>query len=151
MTLLRRHLTIALVALTLSGTFVSIPARAGQWDDLGDEFCRLTQAGDMTAMRNILSASLMALIQRAAANPEMPPARTLFQTYSNEVSQCSAKTRSLAIVDIRRQNPSGAPSWTDQLVVTPEMDGTSRIDDVLFAVRRSDTLRSRLNAYAGIR
>ena len=34
------------------------------------------------------------------------------------------------------------------LEVVPEADGTTKIDNVLFATRRSDTLRSRLDAYA---
>ena len=33
----------------------------------------------------------------------------------------------------------------------PAADGTTRIDDVLFATRRSDTLRARLTAYAAAR
>jgi hypothetical protein len=34
-------------------------------------------------------------------------------------------------------------------VIVPEMDGSSRIDDVLFATRKSDTLRARLRGFAG--
>ncbi len=41
----------------------------------------------------------------------------------------------------------GGPSWSDYLVIVPATDGTMRIDDVLFATRRSDTLRARLAAY----
>ena len=33
-------------------------------------------------------------------------------------------------------------------MIVPEADGTSRIDDVLFATRRSDTLRARLAYFA---
>ena len=80
----------------------------------------------------------------------MPPARVLFQTYTNEVPVCQAVTRNAAIVEIRRGAPGG-PGWSEYLVVVPAADGTTRIDDVLFATRRSDTLRARLAAYAGAR
>jgi hypothetical protein len=61
----------------------------------------------------------------------------------------SAHTRNAALVEIRRSGRNGAaPSWTEYLVVAPEPDGTTRIDDVLFATRRSDTLRARLRAIA---
>lgn len=53
------------------------------------------------------------------------------------------QTRNAALIEITRSGPKGAaPSWTEYLVVTPEADGGSRIDDVLFATRRSDTLRA---------
>ena len=42
-----------------------------------------------------------------------------------------------------------APAWTEYLVIVPQLDGTSRIDDILFATRRSDTLRSRMSTLAG--
>ena len=74
----------------------------------------------------------------------------LFQTYTNVVPVCEARTRNAALVEIRRSKPGGAaPSWTEYLVIVPEADGTSRIDDVLFATRRSDTLRARLAYFAG--
>ena len=91
-------------------------------------------------------------LDAASANPKMLPARTLFQTYTNAVSECSASTRNVALVEIRRSKPGGAPpSWTEYLVIVPEPDGTSRIDDVLFATRKSDTLRARLAYYAATR
>ena len=41
--------------------------------------------------------------------------------------------------------PRGAaPAWREWLVIVPERDGTTRIDDILFSTRRSDTLRARL-------
>jgi hypothetical protein len=80
----------------------------------------------------------------------MPPARVLFQTYANEVPVCQVRTRNAALVEVRRSNAGGAaPAWTEYLVIVPERDGTTRIDDVLFATRRSDTLRARLYSYAG--
>lgn len=122
------------------------------WDDLGAEFCRLTLAGDMEGLWPLLTADLRNAINAAAANPEMLPARVLFQTYTNEVPVCRAHTRNVALVEIERSKPGGAPpSWTEYLVVVPEADGTSRIDDVLFASRRSDTLRARLAYFAASR
>ena len=54
-----------------------------------------------------------------------------------------------ALVEVERSNPNGAPpSWKEYLVIAPERDGTSRVDDVLFATRRSDTLRARLRIWA---
>jgi hypothetical protein len=68
-----------------------------------------------------------------------------FQAYDAEVD-CEAATRNAALVEIRRRGGGGAPAWSDYLVVVPERDGTTRIDDILFATRRSDTLRTRLDA-----
>lgn len=125
---------------------------SADWDDLGAEFCRLTLAGDMAGLRPLLSESLAGAIVAAAANPAMPPARILFQTYANEVPNCAADTRNGALVEIKRSNAGGgAPSWSEYLVIVPERDGTSRIDDVLFATQRSDTLRARLDHYAATR
>jgi hypothetical protein len=76
----------------------------------------------------------------------------LFQSYTNEVPVCEAQTRNAALVEITRSKEGGAPpSWTEYLVIVPERDGTSRIDDVLFASRKSDTLRARLAYFAGAR
>ena len=73
----------------------------------------------------------------------------MFQSYTNAVPVCKANTRNAALIEIQRSGPRGAPpSWTEYLVVVPEADGTTRIDDVLFATRRSDTLRARLRAIA---
>jgi hypothetical protein len=130
---------------------LSTPA-AGQtfdWNDLGTEFCTLTLTGDMAGMGQILTRSLTELIGAASANPALPPARTLFQTYTNPVPLCRVRTRNAALVEITRSNAGGgAPAWSDYLVVIPERDGTTRIDDVLFATSKSDTLRSRLERYA---
>lgn len=125
-------------------------AEKADWDDLGAEFCRLTLAGDLSAMAPILSRQLQADIAAARGHPDMHP-RTLFQTYSNQVPICEADTRNAAIIEIRRSAASGAPAWTEYAVVVPEPDGTSRIDDILFATRKSDTLRARLEYYAATR
>ena len=128
------------------------PARAASnydWDALGTEFCRLTLAGDLAGLRPLLTDSLAAEIEAAATNPELLPPRVLFQTYTNAVPACEARTRNVALVEIHRSNPGKAgPAWSEYLVIVPEADGTSRIDDVLFATRRSDTLRARLAYFA---
>lgn len=131
----------------------SSPAWAGSrynWDAIGTEFCKATLAGDMAALRPLLTDSLAQNIEFAASagNPQMPPARVLFQTYVNEVPACEARTLNAALVRITRSQPGG-PSWSEYLMIVPEMDGTSRVDDVLFATRKSDTLRARLALYAG--
>lgn len=138
-------------ALAAAITLASPAAAAGKfdWDALGAEFCRLSTAGDLADMRPILTKSLVRDIEAAAASGGLPSPRVLFQTYTNEVPACVATTKSAAIVEIRRSGERGAaPAWTEYLVIVPEMDGGSRIDDVLFATRRSDTLRNRLAAYA---
>ncbi len=147
-----RSLALLLVAALLSG-----PAGAADrktkfnWDALGAEFCRLTLANDLAGMRDLLSDSLAQQIAFAAArNPGLPPARVLFQSYTNEVPVCEARTRNAAIIAITRSNPGGAaPAWTEYVEVVPAPDGTTRVDNVLFATKRSDTLRSRLEFYAG--
>lgn len=140
-----------LAALTLAaGLAAALPASANyNWDALAAEFCRLTLAGDMAGLRPLLSEELAADITAAAQRGNLPPARVLFQTYTSEVPVCRVRTRNAAIVEIQRSNPGGAaPAWSEYLVIVPERDGTTRIDDVLFATRRSDTLRARLHAYA---
>jgi len=140
----------AALAATVLAASLQPAAAAGRydWDDLGTEFCRLSMAGDLAAMRPLLTGSLADLIVAASANPEILPPRVLFQTYTNEVPVCEAHTRNAALVEIRRSRPGGA-AWSEYLVVVPEIDGTTRIDDILFATRRSDTLRSRLDHLAG--
>lgn len=142
-------LRAALAAVAIAAALPQ-PATANyDWNDLGAEFCRLTLLGDLSAMRPILSEQLAADIRAAAARTTLPPARVLFQSYTQEVPVCQVRTRSAAIIEIQRSNPGGAaPAWTEYLVVVPEHDGTTRIDDVLFATRRSDTLRARLQSWA---
>ena len=106
--------------------------------------------GDLPGLRPLLSDQLAADIVAAAASPAMPPARVLFQTYTNEVPVCQAVTRNAAIIEIRR-GPPGGPGWSEYLVVVPAPDGTTRIDDVLFATRRSDRCAPASRAYAGAR
>ena len=143
---MRRHIRAAIMALALSG-LASHAAEAQSkfnWDDLGAEFCRLTQADDMAGLLDLVTPELSSEIRRAASKTQIQPARTLFQSYTNEVPACQASTRNAAIVEIVRGVPGGAPSWREYLVITPVADGTMRVDDVLFATRRSDTLRARL-------
>ena len=142
-----RRLAAALaLALAAAG-----PAAATDfnWDALGAEFCARSTAGDLAGVRPLITASLAEEIQFAFTLAQEPPPPTLFQTYSTRVPVCRAKTRNAALIEVTRSGPKGAaPSWTEYLVVTPEADGTTRIDDVLFATRRSDTLRARLRALA---
>jgi hypothetical protein len=141
----------AALLLALAGTQACAASNSGyDWDDLGAEFCRLTLAGDLPGLRPLISDQLAADIAAAWGSPAMPPPRILFQTYVNPVPLCEATTRNAAIVEIKRGQPGG-PGWSEYLVVVPAADGTTRIDDVLFATRRSDTLRARLAAYAGAR
>lgn len=137
------------VALTLAGA-TAVSAETFDWDALGREFCTRTAAGDLSAASELISASLLQEIRFAygIAGEEPPP--TLFQSYANAAPECRARTRNAALIEVMRSGPGGAPpSWTEYLVVVPEADGTTRIDDVLFATRRSDTLRARLKAIAG--
>jgi hypothetical protein len=138
----------AFLALALAA---ASPAAAAQydWDAIGAEFCRLSTAGDVAGLRPLLSQALNSALDAALANPALMPPTVLFQSYTNPVATCRAKTRNAALVEIDRGNPPrGVPSWTEYLVIAPERDGSSRIDDVLFATRRSDTLRARLAYYA---
>ncbi len=138
------------VGVLAAGLALPGPAAAQDfnWDALGTEFCRATLTGDLNQIAPLLSDSLTADIRATLGSPDMPPARVLFQTYLNEVETCQASTRNAALVEIKRAAFGvGGPSWSDYLVIVPATDGTMRIDDVLFATRRSDTLRARLNAY----
>jgi len=140
------------LAAAALAALIAAPAPAASkfnWDALGAEFCRLTVAGDLAGLRPLLTDSLAAEIQAAAANPELMPPNVLFQTYTNAVPLCEARTRNVALVEIHRSHPGKAgPAWSEYLVIVPEADGTSRVDDVLFATRRSDTLRARLAYFA---
>lgn len=149
----RRPLAAAAAAFALLAATSAASADSRSrydWDALGTEFCRLTLAGDLDAMADILTPDLLAAIRaaQAAHDPEMPPVSLLFQSYINNVPVCEAHTRNVAIVAITRSMPGGAaPAWTEYVEVVPLGDGTTRIDNVLFATRRSDTLRSRLAAW----
>lgn len=124
-------------------------AQSLNWDALGAEFCARSTAGDLAGIEPLLSESLAQQIEYAFARAQVPTPTTLFQSYANPAPVCTARTRNVALIEVRRSGPNGAaPAWTEYLVVAPETDGTTRVDDVLFATRRSDTLRARLNALA---
>lgn len=132
---------------------LALPAAAAQgskydYDALGSEFCRVTLAGDMAGLRPLISDDLARAIEAAAARARVLPPQTLFQSYTNPVPLCEAHTRNAALVEIRRSGPGGGPAWSEYLVIVPQLDGTNRVDDILFATRRSDTLRSRLAVFA---
>ena len=148
-----RGLTVLGVLATLAATASPAAQKSRyDYDALGAEFCRLSVAGDLAGLRPLFTAELNRAIDAAAANPATLPPRVLFQSYTNEVPECSAATRNAALVEIDRSKPGGAPpSWREYLVIVPEADGASRIDDVLFATRRSDTLRARLAYFAAAR
>ena len=147
---MRRAAAVAAAIAVLS----ALPAAAASrydWDAIGIEFCKATLAGDMAAIRPLLTEQLARDVAAAAAkgDPRMPPPRVLFQTYTTDAPVCEVATRNAALVEIRRSDPARkGMAWTDYLVIVPEMDGGTRIDDVLFATRKSDTLRARLMALA---
>lgn len=126
----------------------TLAASAFNYDALGAEFCRLSSAGDVAHLRPLLSRQLNATLDMAARNPDLPAPQVLFQTYATPTALCAARTVNAALVQITRSQPDGT-GWNDYIVVVPEPDGQSRIDDVLFAIRKSDTLMSRLTALAG--
>ncbi len=124
-------------------------AQPFDWDALGAEFCARSASGDLAALRPLITASLAQEIEFAFARAGAPVSATVFQSYANPVPSCAARTRNAALVELRRSGPGGAaPAWTEYLVVVPEPDGATRVDDVLFATRRSDTLRARLREIA---
>ena len=140
----------AALALLIAQPVAAAQASKYDYNDLAAEFCRATLAGDMAAIRPLISDTLARDIEAAAARGQLLPGQQLFQTYTNIVPVCEVRTRSAAVVEVHRSNPGGAaPAWTEYLVIAPQVDGTDRIDDVLFATRRSDTLRNRLATIAG--
>ncbi len=143
-----RSLAGALAALALTAS-ASVAAQSFNWDALGKEFCARSTAGDLAGIGQLISPGLARELVYAYGRAGAPIPPTVFQSYVNVVPVCTASTRNAALIEIRRSGPRGAPpAWTEYLVVTPEADGTTRIDDVLFATRRSDTLRARLRAIA---
>ena len=147
----RPPLAAAALALLIATSAQSAESKSRyDWDGLGAEFCRLTLAGDLAGLSAILTPSLYQEIEaaRAVAGARMPPPNLLFQSYVNDVPVCEAHTRNVAIVAVTRSMPGGAaPAWTEFVEVVPLADGTTRIDNVLFATRRGDTLRARLDAW----
>jgi len=139
-----------LLALPFAGPAAAAQASKYDYNDLAAEFCRATLLGDMAGIRPLISDELARTIEAAAARSQLLPPQQLFQSYTNVVPVCQVRTRNAAIVEVHRSNAGGAaPAWTEYLVIVPQLDGSNRIDDVLFATRRSDTLRSRLNVLAG--
>lgn len=121
------------------------------WTAIGVEFCKRAVAGDVAGLKPLLTPSLARAIDTAVAGSPAPvPVTYLLQSYANPAPRCAASTRNVALVEIERSGPDGAePSWREYLVIVPEPDGSSRIDDLLFATRRSDTLRARLDRLNG--
>jgi hypothetical protein len=138
-----KHLILAAL---IAAVATPSPAQRFNWDHIGEDFCRFSATNDLPNLNRIITPSLASLIQAAYSRRqgELPP-RAFFQAYDAEVG-CEPSTRNAALIEIRRSGGGGSPSWTDYLVVVPERDGTTRIDDILFATRRSDTLRTRLDA-----
>ncbi|MBP7243343.1 hypothetical protein [Amaricoccus sp.] len=145
----RPALIAGATALALGAGPAASAATGFDWDELGARFCEVSTSGSLAEMRPLLTDALVQEITFAFARAGEAPPPTLFQTYSDPVPVCRATTRNAALVEIVRSGARGTPAWTEYLVVVPETDGTTRIDDVLFATRRSDTLRARLKALAG--
>jgi hypothetical protein len=138
MTGLRTGFAAAAVAV---GVASCAEAQRFDWDHIGEAYCQAAQAGDLRSLGPALSPSLRRMMEGAAQRGDVPP-RLLLQAY-DAPARCAARTRNAAIVEVRREPAQGA-GWTDYLVMVPEADGSTRIDDILFATRRSDTLRERL-------
>jgi hypothetical protein len=146
-----RRIAAALAfAAALAGAIpAAAQSRRFDWDAIGAAYCQRALAGDLRGLAPLLTPSLAQALQTtlARAGAKVPP--SLLQSYSNPAPVCAPRTRNVALVEVRRSGPGGAaPAWTDRLVIVPQADGTNRIDDILFATRRSDTLRTRLDALA---
>jgi hypothetical protein len=137
-----KHLILAAL---IAAVATPSAAQRFNWDHIGEDFCRFSATNDLPNLNRIITPGLASLIQAAyrRRQGQLPP-RVFFQAYDAEVD-CEASTRNAALIEIRRSG-GGTTGWTDYLVVVPERDGTTRIDDILFATRRSDTLRTRLQA-----
>lgn len=140
----RRRIVLALVCALAS------PAAAQDqrfdWDAIGAEFCKRALIGDVAGLRPLITDSLARAIEAAVGRSAAPvPPTYLLQSYSNPAPRCAASTRNVALVEIKRSGPGdAAPSWKEYLVMVPLADGSTRIDDIFYATRRSDTLRERL-------
>jgi hypothetical protein len=137
---------LAMAALAGALSLAAAQPAAAQrfdWSEIGAAFCRHAIAGDMAAMGPILTAPLRELMQTAARRGTTSP-RFFVQSYDAAAPGCTVRTRNAAIVEIERTVAGGGQSWIDYLVMVPEADGGTRIDDILFSTRRSDTLRTRL-------
>ena len=140
----RRRVVLALLA-GLSGCAPATEPTRYDWDPIGREFCRAALAEEVGALGARVTPELASLL--AAAEGRVP-ARLLLQGYDAAATGCSVRTRNAALVEIRR-DVAGGPGWVDTLVMVPEADGSTRIDDILFGTRPSDTLRARLGLVLG--
>jgi hypothetical protein len=140
----RKGLAAAAIA---AGMVSCAEAQRFDWDDIGQAFCQAALAEDLRGLGPILSPALRQMIEGAARNGDVPP-RLLLQAYDAPAAGCTVRTRNAAIIEVRRE-PHGGAGWTDYLVMVPEADGSTRIDDILFATRRNDTLRERLRLVLG--
>lgn len=140
-------LVAAAVALAVSGSPALAQKQRFNWDAIGVAYCQFALAGDLRGVRALLTPSLARAIENTLARTDQRVSPTLLlQSYSNPAPSCTTRTRNVALVEITRSGLGGAaPAWTEYLVIVPQPDGSNRIDDVLFATRRSDTLRARLN------
>ncbi len=142
---MRRALVMALAAGVTACASGEEPAAQYDWNAMGQDFCAAALAGDVRALAPIVTPELGWLLGQAEGQV---PARFLFQGYDVEATGCAVRTRNAALVEVRR-DVAGGPGWVDTLVMVPEPDGSTRIDDILFGTRRSDTLRARLGALLG--
>ncbi|HLS58373.1 MAG TPA: hypothetical protein VK022_01980 [Paracoccaceae bacterium] len=141
---MRRLLPLGLAA-ALAACASAEPSPQYDWDAIGRDFCRAAVSRDLDALAPVVTPELGWLLGQAEGR--VPP-QYLFQGYDVEGASCTPRTRNAALIDIRR-DVEGGTGWVDTLVVVPEADGSTRIDDILFGTRRSDTLRARLGALLG--
>jgi hypothetical protein len=144
----RAGCTAALLVTVQGAGAGAVAAQRFNWDAIGAAYCQHAVAEEIAAMGAILTPSLRLLIEAAGRRANVPP-RMLLQSYDAQALECRARTRNAAIIEVERAVAGGGTSWTDYLVVVPEADGSTRIDDILFSTRRSDTLRSRLAIILG--
>lgn len=139
-----QRLGTAALAIVL-GTASAAPAAAQRfdWSEIGTAFCRHAVAGDVAALGPLMTAPLRQLVEAAARRGNASP-RFFVQSYDAAATGCAVRTRNAALVEIERSVPGSNQRWIDYLVMVPEADGGTRIDDILFSTRRSDTLRARL-------
>lgn len=141
---MRPALAFALLA-GMAGCAPATEETRFNWDMVGRDFCEAALAEDIGRVRPRISPELAVLLDQADGRV---PARLLLQGYDAPASGCSVRTRNAALVEIRR-DVAGGPGWVDTLVMVPEADGSTRIDDILFGTRPSDTLRARLGVLLG--
>ena len=120
------------------------------WDAIGVEFCKATLTGDITAVAPLLTNSLAPRHRRRDGGRQFRDAsgaRVVPDLHDRGAGLRGADPQRGARRDpAQRSGARRTSAWSEYLVIVPEMDGGSRIDDVLFATRKSDTLRARLAA-----